>query len=477
MQTPKCILLFFLNMLPHILLVDDDHYLAQAYRVMVEEHGLGHCHVAYDGAEAKELLKKHPISAVVTDLQMPNVSGEQLLQYISEEFPEIPSIVVTQVDEVSTAVNCMKHGAVDYMTKPVDANRLVASLRNAITIHDLKQEVQILNHRKQDWKLSKPEAFSKIVTHSPTMRQIFAYMEAIAPSPKAVLVTGESGTGKELVAHAIHRLSGRPGKFIPVNVSGVDDTVFADTLFGHRRGSFTGADSNRRGLIEQAIDGTLFLDEIGDMDPMPQIKLLRLLQEGEYYPLGSDESLYSSSRIVAATNANLLDKQSSGIFRKDLYYRLVTHRIDIPPLRDRAEDIPLLLDHFIEEACTTMALKPPKVSPELLTVLESYSFPGNVRELQALAYDAASRYSGGTIPVSYVHNLGNPDPVGDFADDMGDDFRELFSNGYPTVERMQTFLFTKVLRETGGNQSSAAKILGVSQSTLSRWIRQSGFSL
>src|SRR6185369_15273589 len=216
------------------------------------------------------------------------------------------------------------------------------------------------------------------------------YIEAVAQSPQPLLITGESGVGKELVARAAHALSGCSGPLVAVNVAGLDDTVFADTLFGHVRGAFTGADQPRRGMIEEAADGTLFLDEIGDLSIPSQVKLLRLLQEGEYFPLGSDRPKRLKARVVVATHQDLSLKQVAGTFRRDLYYRLCTHLVHVPALRERKGDLPLLLDHFLEDAARALGKKKPTPPRELLQLLVTYSFPGNIRELKALVYNAVS---------------------------------------------------------------------------------------
>jgi len=511
----------------HILLVDDEVLASRMFAFIIEEAELGEALQCGDSREVIGILRSRPVDVVLLDLSMPHMSGLEVLELINASFPDIPVVILTNEDRLEIAVDCMKMGAFDFITKPVERNRLVSAIRHALTIRELRREVNILATRREERPLQNPEAFSAIVTQSSAMRTIFAYIEAVAHSPKAVLITGESGTGKELIAQVIHNLSGRDGRYVAINVSGLDDTVFSDSLFGHLRGSYTGAEGIRKGLVEQAKDGTLFMDEIGDMETGPQIKLLRLLQEGEYYPLGSDSSQKSRARIVAATNADLHGKQENGSFRKDLYYRLIAHRIELPALRERREDIALLLEHFVADAARTLSRKAPKIPAELLGLLHRYNFPGNIRELQAIAFDAVSRTNGNMLAAAWIEayvrdrqpdisamaGIGSvtaieprdtqPPPSTNVA--VLQEGREPANGGFntgpesesmqntasgpdgesaiqgpgdfwlgrtlPKLQDVEDFLFSQALHRSGGNQSMAAQLLGISQSTLSRWLR------
>ncbi len=455
-----------------ILVVDDDFVTLERYRAILETHEFTDYILFEDSRDVRDLLVSRPISLVLLDLNMPYVRGEDLLEEIAARYPDVPVIVLTGADDVETAVSCMKIGAFDYMTKPVDPNRLVNAIRHALRIRDLQREVQLLSANEAEARIEHPEAFEAIITVSPAMRKLFSYAEAVAPSPKAVLITGESGTGKELMARALHRLSGKRGSFVPVNVSGLDDTMFSDTLFGHVRGAFTGADSERPGLIERAADGTLFLDEIGDLEQGAQIKLLRLLQEEEYYPLGADSPRRSRARILAATNADLARRQQEGEFRNDLYYRLIGHRIDIPPLRARPEDLPVLFNHFLEESAVALGREVPHVPTGLLALLSSYHFPGNVRELQAMIYDAVSRSEPGALALSYFseyidRQLGTAG-AGSTRQSAAATPVISFSGRFPTLREVEDYLIDEALERAEGNQTVAARMLGVAQSTLSR---------
>jgi DNA-binding NtrC family response regulator len=317
-----------------------------------------------------------------------------------------------------------------------------------------------------------------MVTQSPVMRSIFQYIESISISPQPILITGETGVGKELVANAIHKLSQRKGAFVPVNVAGLDDNIFGDTLFGHRKGAFTGADQARSGLVEQASGGTLFLDEIGDLSPASQVKLLRLLQDGEYFPLGSDVGKRSDARAVVATNQDIQALQESGKFRKDLYYRLCAHHIHIPPLRERREDLPALLDHFLEKASETLGKKKPTPPRELLTLLSTYRFPGNIRELQSLVLDAVSGHRTGKLSMEVFKSyIRQKQPTLDIDSKhllQVENLMVSFSDPLPTLKQTEQLLISEAMKRAGGNQAIAARLLGITRQALNKRLKQCG---
>ncbi|MDH3358853.1 MAG: sigma-54 dependent transcriptional regulator, partial [Desulfobacteraceae bacterium] len=333
-----------------VILVDDEEQALDSFEIALRSANMNHFVRVQDSRDVMPTLSGREVEVMLLDLRMPHVSGEELLLKVNSDFPEIPVIIITGANDVETAVKCMKHGAFDYMVKPVEKSRLVSGVRRALELRELQKENRLLKAHVLFDKLQHPEAFSEIVTNSAGMRSIFQYVEAISKSPRPVLITGETGVGKELVAKAVHALSHREGDFIPVNVAGLDDNIFSDTLFGHKKGAFTGAEQARSGLIEQASGGTLFLDEIGDLSAPSQVKLLRLLQDGDFFPLGSDVAKGSNARIIVATNQDLDRLKSSGRFRKDLYYRLCDHHIHVPPLRERLEDLTILVEHFLEKA-------------------------------------------------------------------------------------------------------------------------------
>ena len=353
------------------------------------------------------------------------------------------------------------------------------AVQRAMGFRELKREnFALKQHILQDG-LGQPEAFVNIITSSKKMFSIFQYIESIAQTAQPVLIRGETGVGKELVARTLHNLSGLQGQFVAVNVAGLDDNVFADTLFGHVKGAFTGAERERAGLIEQASGGTLFLDEIGDLSPGSQVKLLRLLQEGEYLPLGQDEPNRADVRIVASTNVDLWERQKAGVFRKDLNYRLSTHRIYIPPLRERRDDIPLLTDHFLSAAARELNKKSPTLPKELFDLLKLYPFPGNVRELQAIIFDAVSRHKSGVLSLEVFrahiakHQRREKGVVPDLvAPEEAGSRTVSFGENLPTIKQATDLLVAEALKRSGGNQSIAAGLLGISQQALSKRLQK-----
>jgi len=340
----------------------------------------------------------------------------------------------------------------------------------------LQMEMVSLKNRLLTDQLDHEMAFSFIVTRSKQMRAIFQYVEVIAGSEQPVLITGDTGVGKELFARAIHTVSGRKGSFIAVNVAGLDDTMFSDTLFGHRKGAYTGADQAREGLIARASGGTLFLDEIGDLSESSQVKLLRLLQEHTYYAIGSDMLQETTARIIVATNQNVQDLISKGRFRKDLYYRLGAHQIHIPPLRGRKDDIPLLLQHFLDEAAASLKKKKPNPTPELVQHLTTYDFPGNVRELRAMVYDALARHKSGNFSVESFREFVGKDKidVSSIGPSPGDSnvLVRIFGH-FPTLNEVEEFLIAEALSRSNNNQGTAALLLGMTRQGLNRRLHRS----
>jgi DNA-binding NtrC family response regulator len=468
-----------------VLIVDDEEQALVAADLTLRSEGITNIVTCRDSRLVAGKLAEGEWSAVLLDLSMPHRTGLELLPRIVQEHPEVPVIVVTANAELDTAVQCMREGAFDYLLKPVEDARLVSAVRHALEMRQARGENERLARALQADSLEHPEAFAAIVTDSPSMHGVFRYVEAIAATPLPVLVTGETGVGKELIARAIHSLSGRMGAFVPVNVAGLDDTLFSDALFGHKRGGFTGADRDRSGLIEQAAGGTLFLDEIGDLAAASQVKLLRLLQEGRYYPIGSDLQKASDARVVVATNRDLAAMQEKGEFRRDLYYRLRSHHVHLPPLRRRKEDLPLLLDHFLGKAALLLGRSRPTPPKELVGLLDAYAFPGNVRELEGMIYDAVSRHRSGVLSLESFREKIGPEAVAAFGGGAGpkagpggpaaDDGRPLpiaFGEALPTLPDAERLLIDEALRRAGGNQTTAAKLLGLSRRALNNRLRR-----
>ena len=458
-----------------ILMVDDEMQTLNSFDFVFRSASMNHTIRCQDSRKVMAIFSEQEIEVMLLDLSMPYVSGEELLSMVTKDFPEVPIIVVTGSNDVETAVRCMKSGAFDYMVKPVEKSRLVSGVRRAIEIRELQRENKWLRAHVLSDRLEHPEIFSEIITNSPAMKSIFQYIEAISPSPQPVLITGETGVGKELVAKAIHRLSHRTGPFVPVNVAGLDDNVFADTLFGHRKGAFTGADQTRSGMVEQASGGTLFLDEIGDLSLASQVKLLRLSQDGEFFALGSDVAKRSDARVLVATNQDLEFLQSSGRFRKDLYYRLCAHHVHLPPLRERREDLPLLIDHFLETASQTLGKKKPTPPMELFTLLSTYHFPGNVRELQSMILDAVSSHQSGKLSLevfkSYIRQKHPAFDVDSKPLPPGEDMLISFSDQLPTLKKAEQSLISEALKRAKGNQAIAAQMLGITRQALNKRLK------
>jgi len=457
-----------------VLLVGDNSSMLEQTRLLLQNAGISPVLALADSRATLPFLEQHVVSVLILEMT-PASERSELLDRICREYPNIQVIVVTASGDVQHAVNCMKSGAVDYMIRPVEPSRMIKAVEKAINFYCSQQEVTSLKEYLLNDRLEHAEVFDEIKTTCRKMRSIFQYTEVVACSPQAVLITGETGVGKELFAHAIHRISKVRGQFVSINVAGLDDAMFSDTLFGHKKGAFTGADQYRDGLISKASMGTLFLDEIGDLNELSQVKLLRLLQEREYYPVGADQVKTCSARIVLATNVNLQERIKEGRFRRDLYYRLCTHQIQIPALRERREDIPLLLTAFIEESARHFGRSVSDVSPELLRALEEYEFPGNVRELQARVSDAIARHEEGMLSLEDFPGIpaaaSNHFPLCSAA--LTADSAGIYSifGRLPTFREIEDYLILEALKLSDGNYAVAASLLGVTRQTISKRLK------
>lgn len=460
-----------------ILLVDDEEAwlrsLSLTLRGTLGINNLIRCH---ESRKVMEILSEQDVGMVLLDLTMPYLSGEDLLQMIGQEYPDVPIIILSGLNQLETAVRCMQLGAVDYYVKTEEKERLIGGIQRAMAARSLRQENRRLKKQVLDGELEHPELFAAIHTTSRKMRALFQYIEAVATSSEPILITGESGVGKELVAKAIHQLARPQASWVAVNVAGLDDNHFSDTLFGHTRGAFTGADRERRGMIEEATGGTLFLDEIGDLSLVSQVKLLRLLQEGEYFHLGSDVPCKSRSSIVLATNVDLDALQNKGAFRRDLYYRLKAHHVHIPPLRERLEDLPVLLDAFFDEAARTLNKKRPAVPHGLAELLSTYAFPGNVRELRAMVFNALSLHKSHKLSfdyfkqaIGYGQNDAPPQPESAL---VGEEGGVAFPQRLPTLDELGEMVVVEAMRRAGGNQTLAASFLGITRQGLSKRLKK-----
>ena len=353
--------------------------------------------------------------------------------------------------------------------KTVEKDRLLTGIQHAFAIREIHQENHRLKRRFLD-PLEHPEVFNKFQTRSHKMRALFQYVEAIAGTSEPILITGESGVGKELFAKAIQQAHRPEGPMVAVNVAGLDDEHFSDTLFGHTRGAFTSADKERAGMIEKAGVGTLFLDEIGDLSQSSQVKLLRLLQEGEYFPLGSDTPRKAICAFIFATNQNLKRNQQDGFFRKDLFYRLNAHHLEIPALRDRKEDLPLLLETFFEEAAKSFGKPHPAIPKDLPGLLASYNFPGNVRELRAMVFNAIGLHKSHKLSLKlFKQALGS---AREKSPSSGDLQRVMFPDDLPTLEEVGMQAVEEAMRRAQGNVTTAANLLGITRQGLSKRLKK-----
>jgi DNA-binding NtrC family response regulator len=458
-----------------VLVVDDEVAWLRTLTLLLERAlGITNVIQVQDSREALEVIGRLRVSLILLDVTMPYLTGDQVLEAVLREHPEVPVIINTGRNEVELAVRCMKLGAFDYFIKTVEQERLVAGIRRALALAELRAENLQLQRGLANGELKHPEAFIEMVGRAPALLAVCKYIEAVAVSREPVLIAGESGVGKELAARALWRLGAPAGPWQAVNVAGLDDNVFADTLFGHVRGAFTGAEQTRSGLIEQANGGMLFLDEIGDLSLPSQVKLLRLLQEGEYHPLGSDKAKKANVRIVVATNQDLEARADAGQFRRDLYYRLKAHHVCLPPLRQRREDLPLLLDHFLDEASAAFGRNKPTPPAEIFDLLGAYHFPGNVRELRAMVYDAVSQHQGGKLSLrAFRRVIGPPHAGGTMsaaalppAADCAPLIR--FAERLPTLRQAGELLVAEAMRRARGNQSLAARMLGITRPALAK---------
>lgn len=456
-----------------ILLVDEDHRFLSSAKANLRSEGFRSVHTLRDSRELLSYLSSNDASVIVLNLEMPHISGMELLQKVKEDHPQMPVIVIAGTMEVETAAACIKAGAFDFLIKPVEKNRFLSSVRRAVELRDLRDHVSTLQEHLLSSPTEEELAFFGIVTEDPKMRLILQYSKAVARTGQPVLITGETGVGKELIAQAVHKLSGRRGEFVAVNLAGLEDQMLSDALFGHRKGAFTGAEQSREGMLARAAGGTMFLDEIGDLAEASQVKLLRLLEEKEYYPLGSDTPRKTDALIVCATLRDLRADVEAGKFRKDLYYRLSAHQIHIPPLRERREDLRPLVHHFLEESAHSMQRKKPTPPPELFTLLSAYHFPGNVRELRGMIQNAVTRHRSGILSLeSFRQDIGEHSPVLSGASHVQDqqNGNGLFSrfDRMPTLKEAEGLLVAEALKRSKNNQGIAADLLGISRHALNK---------
>lgn len=441
-----------------VLVVDDDEPHAEAVAESLERVGYD-CVVATTGREGLRLIEEQTFDIIITDLIMDSVGGLEVLTRAKQELPDAEVIILTGHGTIKTAVTAMQSGATTYLTKPLDINELRAVVDKASQSQRLAR--QNLELRRQ---LQERFGFEGVVGNSPEMHRIIEKLRQVAPTSATVLITGESGTGKELVAKALHNNSPRKNKpFVPLNCAALSDNILESELFGHIKGAFTGADRERKGLIEHANGGTLFLDEIGDIPTSTQVKLLRVLESGEILRMGSNEPTKVSVRLVTATNRDLQEAIKENKFRQDLYHRIKVISIKMPPLRSRKEDIPLLIDHFLKEFCKTHSKTVRSITPEARKALAAYHWPGNVRELRNVLESMVVVDTDGVLGV----------------DDLTDDLQAVAPPSESTgvgpsqlvgrsLDEVEAYYIAETLKQTEGNREEAARRLGIGERTLYR---------
>lgn len=436
-----------------ILVADDDATHREVLRTLLEEWGYA-VREAVDGEHAVALCRKQPFDLVLMDVRMPKKSGLEALKEIKVHNPAVPVLIMTAFSEVAAAVEAIKSGAYDYLTKPLDFEKLKVVLRNVFAHVGLIRENATLSR-----SLAATEAQTGMVGRSESMRALWEMVRTIAPTDATVLITGESGTGKELVAKAVHAASRRArGPFVAVNCAALTESLLASELFGHEKGAFTGADKKHEGHFLKADGGTIFLDEIGEMPLSMQVKLLRVIQEREVLSVGGNKAVPVDVRIIAATNRDLAKEVAAGTFRQDLYYRLNVVTLALPPLRERADDIPLLAQHFMARFADKNNKNIKGFTPGAMDRLVRYAWPGNVRELENVIERASILLLG-----EHISERELPER---FAASQGDALTDALTTDCPTLEDVERAVILKTLKRFGGNKTEAAKALGITRKTL-----------
>jgi len=441
-----------------VLVVDDDEGLLLSIKATLVSSGLPEPALISDSRKVLDHVREHPFRLILLDLMMPHLNGLEVLEKIMAEFPNTECVIVSASDEVATAVQAMSLGASDYLVKPLNSEKLVALVHRTLEKYNLQDELARFGRKKVFSELRNPEAFSDLVTEDESMALVFHQVEAVAGTDYSVVINGESGTGKEMLARVIHTLSNRSkAPFYAVNMASVSKTIFEDEFFGHAKGAYTDAATERRGFFEAADGGTLFLDEITELDPSLQAKLLRVIEEREFYRLGSTEIRSVDVRIIAATNRDINEEIIKGRFRADLFYRINMYNIKIPPLRERRDDILPLASHFLKLHANANQKKIQGLSPELAERLLLASIPGNVRELENMIAAAVLLEKGKTLSLASARNL---------LPYTGPERRKHIE--LLTLDQLEKRHIKRVLEVTGGNRPKAAKILGVNVTTVYR---------
>lgn len=439
-----------------ILIADDEKNIRSGLQIAFEDEGYDVL-TAENGEIAWKLINTKSVDLVITDIRMPVMTGLDLLEKSSSAYPLLPIIVLTGHGTIETAVQACKNGAADFFTKPIDLDHLLLTVSKCLANRKVLDENKRLTEELE--KVKRESGYKKIIGQSEKVSRMMGVIKQVASTNANVLIQGESGVGKELVADALHNLSLRKDKpFIKVNCASLTPTLLESELFGHEKGAFTGAIARKKGRFELADGGTLFLDEIGEIDLSTQVKLLRVLQERQFERVGGEETLTVDVRVVAATNRNLAEEVKKGNFREDLYFRLNVVHIEVPPLRERKEDIPLLISHFLETLSSKNNRKVDSISAQARKALFAYSWPGNIRELQNAIEAGVVMCHGRTIELEdlpeQIKSIDN--------DDM------LSVKLGSSLEEVEKELITRTISFCGGNKTKAATVLGIGRKTLHR---------
>lgn len=445
-----------------ILIVDDDVRLLTSIRATLLSAGMPEPAVLSDGRRVFDLLRTHQFRVVLLDLILPSLSGMDILKEIKKEFPSIECVIITAVGEVSSAVQAMRCGAYDYLVKPIESEKLTIVINRALERFNLRHNLSLFARHQSFSDLKSPLAFQNMIAADESMARIFHQVEAVSPTDYSILITGESGTGKEMLARIIHALSFRSrGPFVAVNMASFSMTLFEADFFGHSKGAFTGAQAARKGFLETAQGGSVFLDEITELDPDLQGKLLRAIEERELYRLGSSDIRSVDVRFIASTNRDVHELIKNGRFRNDLFYRLDTFHIHIPPLREKKKDILPLATHFLRLYAKENQKNIDSLSPDLSECLLSYSFPGNIRELKNIIASAVLLEKTSSLTLASAQNSGlfhASGPTG--------------GEGLLALAEVEKRHLLTVLDAVGGNRTKAAKILGIGLKTLRRKLKE-----
>ncbi|MCO6473277.1 MAG: sigma-54-dependent Fis family transcriptional regulator [Melioribacteraceae bacterium] len=445
----------------NILVADDERAIRESLKLILEEEKYK-CDLAADGQEALNMIKENNYDIVISDIKMPNIDGMQLLESTSEISPNTFFIIMTAYASVQTAIEALRKGAYDYLIKPVEFDDLLIRIKRLIDYKKLSTENRALRQR-----VSSETGYQNIIGKSEQMQRVFKLIDQAAPTNTTILISGKSGTGKELVAKAIHYKSLRKDNiFLPINCGAISESLIESELFGHKKGAFTGATEDKLGLFKVADGGTLFLDEIGDLPLSLQVKLLRVLEDKQFLPVGGTKPVETNVRLIAATNQNLYEKTKAGEFREDLFYRLNVVEIKLPTLNERREDVPLLVNHFIEKYCNEMGRKILGVDNETMKLLMSYDWKGGVRELENVIERAI---------IFAEDNVIKPD-------DLTDHIRgNVVEHGFPdslkdALKSFEREHILKVIKKYEYNKEDASKALNIGLSSLYRKMEELGIS-